>query len=138
MGAADTISAGAPRPFQICLIVAMDQSRVIGCKNQLPWHLPDDMKRFARLTKGNTVLMGRKTYQSLPDRFRPLPERKNIVITRSPAELDCPEGVSVFASPQAALAWLESDPAACAGSVLWVIGGGRFIDRCCRLLISSS
>ena len=117
------------RSFQICLIVAMDQGRVIGFNNQLPWHLPDDMKRFSRLTSGNTVLMGRKTYQSLPERFRPLPNRKNIVITRSPDTFECAESVSVFNSPDAAIEFFEKHPDQLLGQILWVIGGGEIYQQ---------
>jgi dihydrofolate reductase len=64
---------------KIVLVVAMDQNRAIGRGGALPWHLPDDLKRFKALTLGKTVLMGRKTYQSIG---RPLPKRRNVVLTR--------------------------------------------------------
>jgi dihydrofolate reductase len=64
---------------RISLIAAMARNRVIGRDNQLPWHLPEDLKRFRRLTMGAPVIMGRKTYQSIG---RPLPGRHNIVVTR--------------------------------------------------------
>jgi len=67
----------------ISLIAALSLNRVIGKNNDLPWRLPDDMKYFMESTKGHYVIMGRKNYQSLPDKFRPLPNRTNIVITRS-------------------------------------------------------
>lgn len=60
-------------------IVAMTEARVIGDKNQLPWKLSADLKRFKEITTGNTVIMGRKTYDSIG---RPLPNRKNVVLTR--------------------------------------------------------
>lgn len=63
----------------ITLIAAMSKNRVIGINNQLPWKLPEDLKRFKNLTTGNVVLMGRKTYESIG---RPLPNRTNVVITR--------------------------------------------------------
>jgi dihydrofolate reductase len=62
-------------------IVAMTEARVIGYRNQLPWRLPQDLKRFKQITSGNTVIMGRKTFESIG---RPLPNRKNIVLTRDP------------------------------------------------------
>ena len=64
------------------LIAARSQNRVIGKNNDLPWHLPDDMKYFMQTTKGHHVIMGRKNYESLPEKFRPLPNRNNIVVTR--------------------------------------------------------
>lgn len=66
----------------ISLIAALTQNKVIGKNNDLPWHLPDDMKYFMQTTKGHHVIMGRKNYESLPEKFRPLPNRTNIVITR--------------------------------------------------------
>ena len=66
----------------VSLIAALTRNRVIGVKNDLPWRLPDDMKYFFQTTKGHTVIMGRKNYDSLPEKFRPLPNRMNIVVTR--------------------------------------------------------
>ena len=68
----------------VSLIAALSENRVIGKNNDLPWRLPDDMKYFMETTSGHYVNMGRKNYQSLPEKFRPLPNRTNIVITRSP------------------------------------------------------
>ena len=67
----------------ISLIVAVSQNGVIGKDNKLAWHLPDDMKYFSNMTKYHTVIMGRKNWESIPNKFRPLPDRKNIVITRN-------------------------------------------------------
>lgn len=64
---------------EITLVVAHARNRVIGKDNKLLWNLPSDMKHFKELTTGGTVLMGRKTYESLPPKFRPLPDRTNIV-----------------------------------------------------------
>lgn len=69
---------------EIVLIAAVAKNRVIGRDNQLIWNIPEDMAHFKSLTAGHTVLMGRKTWESLPPRFRPLPGRRNIVITRQP------------------------------------------------------
>jgi dihydrofolate reductase len=66
----------------ISLIAAMAQNRVIGKDNDLPWRLPDDMKFFMQTTKGHYVIMGRKNYDSLDGKFKPLPNRTNIVVTR--------------------------------------------------------
>ncbi len=66
----------------IALIAAMDKNRVIGHKNALPWHLPEDLKYFKRITSGKTVVMGRKTFESMNQ--KPLPNRRNIVLTQNP------------------------------------------------------
>lgn len=68
------------------LIVAYSTNRVIGKDNKLLWHLAEDMKFFKEMTEGKTVIMGKKTYLSLPPRFRPLPNRLNIVLSRSEIE----------------------------------------------------
>lgn len=65
----------------LTLIAAMDRNRAIGKGGRLPWHLPDDLRRFKTLTLGHTVLMGRKTFESIG---RPLPGRRNVVLTRNP------------------------------------------------------
>jgi dihydrofolate reductase len=69
----------------IALVVAHSANRVIGRDGGLPWHLPGDLQRFKAITTGGTVVMGRRTYESLPDRFRPLPNRRNVVLTSDPA-----------------------------------------------------
>ncbi len=68
---------------KISLIVAMDKNRLIGAKNRLPWRLPDDMRWFVKQTMGKPVIMGRKTYDSIPPKFKPLNGRKNIILTRN-------------------------------------------------------
>lgn len=65
----------------ISLIAAVAENRCIGAENRLPWHLPDDLKRFREITRGRPVIMGRKTFESIG---RPLPQRQNIVISRDP------------------------------------------------------
>lgn len=67
--------------MKISAIAAMSENRVIGDDNQLPWHLPADLKHFKALTSGHPILMGRKTYESIG---RPLPNRSNIIISRNP------------------------------------------------------
>jgi dihydrofolate reductase len=71
----------------LSIIVAMDINSGIGVNNQLLCHLPNDLKNFKELTTGNKVIMGRKTYESLPEKFRPLPNRENIVISRTQTEI---------------------------------------------------
>ncbi len=66
----------------ISLIAALTENYVIGKNNDLPWSLPDDMKYFMQTTKGHPVIMGRKNYDSIPQKFKPLPNRTNIVVTR--------------------------------------------------------
>jgi dihydrofolate reductase len=67
---------------EIVVIAAVARNRVIGKDNRLLWNIPEDMAHFKVLTSGHTVIMGRKTWESLPPRFRPLPGRRNIVISR--------------------------------------------------------
>jgi len=97
----------------IAIVVAHSSNRVIGNEGALPWRLPSDMRRFRELTSGHTVLMGRRTYESLPDAFRPLPGRRNLVLSGDPGYRA--EGAEVFASLDEALAACEGD--------CFVIGG---------------
>jgi dihydrofolate reductase len=98
----------------VSLVVAYARNRVIGRDGGLPWHLPSDMKHFRELTTGGTVVMGRKTYASIPDRFRPLPQRRNIVLSRDATYRA--RGAELYPSLPAALD-------AC-GRDCFVIGGG--------------
>ncbi len=100
----------------LTLIVAVARNGVIGLDNRLPWHLPADLKHFRALTLGRTVIMGRKTWESLPNKFRPLPGRQNIVVTRSAGY--AAEGAVVVGSLPAAVAAAQSDEA-------FVIGGAE-------------
>ncbi len=63
------------------LIVAMSNNYAIGNNNKLLWHIPEDLRRFKELTSGHSVLMGRKTWESLPEKYRPLPNRENFVLS---------------------------------------------------------
>jgi len=98
----------------ISLIVAMADSRVIGRGNQMPWHLPADLRHFKSVTLGKPVIMGRRTYESIG---RPLPSRRNVVITRN-ADWHA-EGIECVHSLDAALA-LVNDTAE-----VMIIGGGQ-------------
>ena len=103
----------------ISMIAAMSQNRVIGKNNDLPWHLPDDFSFFKTKTKGHFVLMGRKNYDSLPHKFKPLPQRTNVVITRK-ADFSA-EGTTTVHSLEDAI-----DQARIAGeSEAFIIGGGQ-------------
>ncbi len=105
--------------MKIALIVAMSKNRVIGINNGLPWHLPDDMKYFIESTKGHTVIMGRKSYDSLPKKFKPLPNRTNVVLTR---QIGCRiEGCTVFNNIQDAYEFARSR----GENELFVTGGGQ-------------
>jgi len=66
----------------ISIIAALGKNRELGKDNKLLWHIPEDTERFKKLTTGQVVIMGRKTYESLPEKFRPLPNRINIIVTR--------------------------------------------------------
>src|SRR6059036_2989365 len=94
------------------MVWAQSRDRVIGADGALPWHLPEDMRHFRDLTSGATVVMGRLSWESLPDRFRPLPGRRNIVLSRDAGY--SASGAEVVASLEDAL---RSAPGA------WVIGG---------------
>lgn len=102
--------------MKISMIAAMAHDRVIGKDNQMPWHLPADLAHFKRVTLGKPVLMGRKTFESIG---RPLPGRRNLVISRNPGYQA--EGIEVVGSVEAALALL----AGIAVEELMVIGGGH-------------
>ena len=101
----------------ISLIAALTRNFVIGRDNDLPWHLPDDMKYFMQTTKGHHVIMGRKNYDSIPEKFRPLPNRTNIVVTRQQS-LQAPHCTIVHSLAEA------MDLARKAGETeLFIIGG---------------
>ena len=70
--------------MKISLVAAVARNGVIGRGGTIPWRLPEDMAHFRELTMGHPVIMGRRTWESLPDRFRPLPGRRNVVVTRNP------------------------------------------------------
>ena len=67
----------------ISIIVAVSSNQVIGKDNKLAWNLPYDMKYFSNITRNHTVIMGRKNWESIPEKFRPLPNRKNIIVSRN-------------------------------------------------------
>ena len=94
------------------LIWAQSTSGVIGRDGAIPWHLPEDLARFKTLTMGHTVVMGRRTWDSLPARFRPLPGRRNVVLTRN----------SGFEAPGAEVVGSIDDAT---DDQTWVIGGSE-------------
>ncbi len=100
------------------LVWAEAHGGVIGAEGAMPWHLPEDLAHFKALTTGSAVVMGRKTWESLPERFRPLPGRENIVVTRD--ENWMTEGAVRAASLSEALAGREH---------AWIIGGAEIFAQ---------
>jgi dihydrofolate reductase len=100
------------------LIVAMDKERGIGKNNDLMWHLPADMKFFKETTTGHVVVMGRKNWDSIPEKYRPLPNRENVVLTRNKeSKVD---GAIVFHSLEECLSHYNGDD-----KEVYIIGGGE-------------
>jgi dihydrofolate reductase len=108
---------------KLSIIVAMSSNRVIGVNNTLPWHLSEDLKHFKFLTVGHTIIMGRKTYDSIG---RALPNRRNIVISRN-IEISC-EGAEVVHSIEDAFSISKND-----GEV-FVIGGSNIYEQALHLV----
>ena len=106
------------------LVWAQTAGGVIGKDGDMPWHLPEDLKHFNRLTMGHPVIMGRKTWLSFPDKYRPLPGRTNIVITRQKNWGDSPEAEGAVVVPSLDDALLESQFVDGGGTV-WILGGGE-------------
>ncbi|MGV9189585.1 dihydrofolate reductase [Arcanobacterium canis] len=110
---------GSPGLPLLGLIFAQGRGGAIGVRGELPWHLPEDLAVFKHVTTGSDVLMGRKTWNSIPARNRPLPNRRNIVVTSANAD-DFP-GAHVVRSAQDAY----SDAT---GEIAWCIGGAGLFD----------
>ena len=114
------------------LIAAVAENRVIGKDGDIPWHIPEDLQHFKEQTTGNTVVMGRKTYQSLPDSFTPLPDRENIVLTRSDFK---PENDSVKVANSLEDAWEKSSK-----EKVFIIGGAgiyrQTIDKADKMILT--
>jgi len=113
------------------MILAMDLDGCIGKDNGLPWRLRADMLRFKRLTVGeghNAVLMGRTTWESLPEAYRPLDNRLNIVVTRN--QEYALEGVSVSYSIEKGLLVAEENDS----EICWIIGGANVYEQCRELV----
>ena len=107
-------------------IAAMSQNRVIGCRQQLPWHIPEELKWFKQVTLGQTLLMGRKTFESMG--CRPLPQRKTYVLTTHCIDF---QGVEIIHSPEALYDL---------GGTVWVCGGAHVYEQllpiCDELILS--
>jgi len=118
--------SGASRPGPEIIIIAAvaERNRVIGRGLDLPWHIPEDLKRFKRLTLGHPLIMGRNTFDSLVHQFgRPLPERRNIVVSTTGAWPEFPD-VTVCSSLSEALASLKGEPR------IYIGGGGTIYTQC--------
>ena len=109
--------------MKLSLVVAMGENREIGAQGDLLWHLPADMAHFKTITLGHHVLMGRKTWESIPPRFRPLPGRTNLILSRTLSV----ESDQVFTFPSAdqAIAFAENR----GEKELMVIGGGAVYEE---------
>lgn len=99
----------------LTIVVAVSDNNVIGINGKIPWRIPEDMKRFKELTIGYPVIMGRKTYDSLPQKFKPLPDRKNIVLSKS---LENQNGIYLARTIDEALTLAENEDA-------YIIGGEK-------------
>lgn len=106
------------------IIVALSKNMVIGKGNDLIWEIPDDHIRFKNITMGHPVVMGRKTWESIPEKFRPLPGRTNFVITRD-ISYSAP-GAKVTASLEDALAQAQSAPGS---EEIFIVGGGEIYKQ---------
>ncbi|MGV3630564.1 MAG: dihydrofolate reductase [Bacteroidota bacterium] len=113
--------------MKIKLIVAADARLGIGKNNDLLWHLPADMQFFKQTTFGHIVVMGRKNYESIPERFRPLPGRENAVLTRQ-TDFDAP-GCMVFHSLASCLDHYKNERE----RIVFIIGGGQVYEEALRM-----
>ena len=102
----------------INIIVATTTNLVIGKDNDIPWYLPTDLKYFKRITDGHTVIMGRKCWESIPEKYRPLPNRHNIVLTRNKDYVA--DGADIHDSLLSALRYCEGDK-----NDIFIIGGAQ-------------
>jgi len=116
--------AAMNKTLPLCLIAALAQNRVIGRDNQLPWHLPADLKHFKALTLGKPIIMGRKTWDSLG---RPLPGRLNLVVSRQQGlQLD---GAEVFSSLEDAMVRADTWAREAGADELMLIGGAQLYEQ---------
>lgn len=108
---------------KISLIAALSENNIIGKDNQLPWNIPEDLKRFKRLTSGHSIIMGRKTFESIG---RSLPNRTNIVITRDPEKMNNIHGIEVVSSLEESLQLAQEKPGS---EEIFIIGGGQIFQQ---------
>lgn len=117
------------------LVVAIDQNRGIGKDGELPWHIPEDLKYFKELTTRledpsmqNAVVMGRKTWESIPEKYRPLPERINIVLTRDESYA-VPANVLIYNSFETMLQRLSDETYEAMIETVFIIGGQQIFEQ---------
>ena len=110
----------------VSAIVAVSENGYIGKENQIPWHLPKDLQYFKKTTLGHPVIMGRRTWDSLPEKYRPLPGRQNIVIT-SQSEFEAPGAIIVSSAEEAIEKTKEID------EEIFIIGGARVFEESLHL-----
>ncbi len=104
--------------MNLIIIAAASENNVIGIEGRIPWNIPEDKKRFRGLTKDHPVIMGRKTYESLPPKFRPLPQRKNIILSNT---LASEEGIYIAENIEEALGLTDDKDS-------YIIGGGEIYE----------
>ena len=118
--------------YDIAMIAAVSENGVIGNDGKIPWNIPEDLKRFRDITKYSNVVMGRKTYESIPSKFRPLPDRKNIILTRD-LDYEVPYFVEKFNSVHDVLEYISYEKT-------YIIGGEnvyhQFMDYASELEIT--
>ena len=109
--------------MKVSLVVAMDLERGIGKNNDLMWHLPADMQFFKETTLNNIVVTGRKNYESIPERFRPLANRENAILTRNPTYK--PVNCEIFHSLESCLEHYKQETE----RTVYIIGGGQLFEE---------
>jgi dihydrofolate reductase len=119
------------RPELVIIAAVAEKNRLIGDGTRLPWHIPEDLQRFKRLTLGHPLLMGRKTFESILVQFgKPLPDRRHIVLTRNPGRIQHPTA-ECFSSVDQALEALKYE------TIVHIAGGATvyeaFLERADRL-----
>ena len=114
------------KPFKA--IAAMSLNRVIGAENRIPWHLPEDFKWFKKMTTGQVIVMGRKTFESIG---KPLPNRTTIVLTRSPEPIP---GVRTLSD----LSQLDAADPALGGREIYICGGAQVYKQALPLCLDLS
>ncbi|MCJ7857367.1 dihydrofolate reductase [Corynebacterium kalidii] len=127
----DLRAAGLPDGVEIAMIWAQTTDCVIGDGADMPWYLPEDLEHFKNSTVGAPVVMGRISWEALDPRFRPLPGRDNVVVTRN-ASYDAPGGTVCATIPEAVAAAHRVATERTSGDVptVWILGGGEIYRQC--------
>jgi len=110
------------------MVWAQTPDRVIGADGALPWHVPEDLAHFRELTHGHPVIMGRRTWESFPEKYRPLPGRTNIVVSRRASTAEALRGTGAVVVPGFQEA-LEAAHEADGLDLVWVIGGATLFEQ---------